>query len=236
MASKAIQLVSFINRDEPAALGCTAAMSPDLPIPWLSLTWESKKSWLAPDTVTLWSLPDSRGHFHKLWQYLTTTTRIHFVFAFHWGLKNNSPYLHKKTTNWRILVVVVKWHHCEMVIILFVLLWIENIYIPLPFTTSLWMMLAWLNLWLGNFLPFEGSAKSQQSEKSEAKKEEGKKDNLITGQAWLSKGEKSNLQFCLTFWKSLECFRKEFWMSWDMISRVLHWEFFVVWIKLTLKV
>lgn len=37
IASKAIQLVSFINRDEPAALGCTAAMSPDLPIPWVSL-------------------------------------------------------------------------------------------------------------------------------------------------------------------------------------------------------
>ena len=27
------------------------------------------------------------------------------------GLKNDSPNLHKKTTNWRILVVVVKWRH-----------------------------------------------------------------------------------------------------------------------------
>ena len=30
-----------------------------------------------------------------------------------WGLKNNSPNLHKKTTNWRILVVVVKCRHRE---------------------------------------------------------------------------------------------------------------------------
>ena len=32
-----------------------------------------------------------------------------------WGLKNNSPNLHKKTTNWRILVVVVKWRHRAIV-------------------------------------------------------------------------------------------------------------------------
>lgn len=37
MASNTIELVSFISKDEPAALGCTAAMSPDLPIPWLNL-------------------------------------------------------------------------------------------------------------------------------------------------------------------------------------------------------
>ena len=35
-----------------------------------------------------------------------------------WGLKNNSPNLHKKTTNWRILVVVVKW--CHRAIVLFI--------------------------------------------------------------------------------------------------------------------
>ena len=28
-----------------------------------------------------------------------------------WGLKSNNPNMHKKTTNWRILVVVVKWRH-----------------------------------------------------------------------------------------------------------------------------
>ena len=33
-----------------------------------------------------------------------------------WGLKNNSPNLHKKTTNWRILVVVVKWRHRAIVL------------------------------------------------------------------------------------------------------------------------
>ena len=43
-----------------------------------------------------------------------TTTRIHLVFFFlteicqsRWGLNNNSPNLHEKTTNVRILVVVV---------------------------------------------------------------------------------------------------------------------------------
>ena len=34
-----------------------------------------------------------------------------------WGLKNNSPNLHKKTTNWRILVVVVKWCHRAIVLL-----------------------------------------------------------------------------------------------------------------------
>ena len=34
-----------------------------------------------------------------------------------WGLKNNSLNLHKKTTNSRILVVVVKWRHCAIVLI-----------------------------------------------------------------------------------------------------------------------
>ena len=33
-----------------------------------------------------------------------------------WGFKNNSPNLHKKTTNCRILVVVVRWHHRAMVL------------------------------------------------------------------------------------------------------------------------
>ena len=35
-----------------------------------------------------------------------------------WGLKNNSPNLHKKTTNWRILLVVVKWCHRAIVLLL----------------------------------------------------------------------------------------------------------------------
>ena len=39
-----------------------------------------------------------------------------------WGLKNNSPNLHKKTTNWRILVVVVKWCHRAIVLFRFRLL------------------------------------------------------------------------------------------------------------------
>lgn len=90
----------------------------------------------------------------------------------------------------------------------FVPFWIENICILLPLAASLWMMLAWRNLWSGNFLLSGGNVKSQQSAKRQAKKEKGKKNNLITGQAWLSKGEKSpcewsyflpNLQFCLTF-------------------------------------
>ena len=34
-----------------------------------------------------------------------------------WGLKNNSLNLHKKTTNWRILVVVVKWRHRAIVLL-----------------------------------------------------------------------------------------------------------------------
>ena len=34
-----------------------------------------------------------------------------------WGLKNNSLNLHKKTTNSRILVVVVKWRHRAIVLL-----------------------------------------------------------------------------------------------------------------------
>ena len=34
-----------------------------------------------------------------------------------WGLKNNSPNLQKKTTNWRILVLVVKWRHRAIVLL-----------------------------------------------------------------------------------------------------------------------
>ena len=44
------------------------------------------------------------------------------ICQFRWGLKNNSPNLHKKTTNWRILVVVVKWRHRAIVL----LLWSKN--------------------------------------------------------------------------------------------------------------
>ena len=33
------------------------------------------------------------------------------------GLKSNSPNMHKKTTNWRILVVVVKWRHLTIVLL-----------------------------------------------------------------------------------------------------------------------
>ena len=44
---------------------------------------------------------------------------FHFCFLIyicqsHWGLSKNSPNLHKKTTNWRILVVIVKWCHHAM--------------------------------------------------------------------------------------------------------------------------
>ena len=47
------------------------------------------------------------------WRHLNTTTRIHFVLLSYlslsprWGLKNNGSDLRKKTTNWRILVVVI---------------------------------------------------------------------------------------------------------------------------------
>ena len=34
-----------------------------------------------------------------------------------WGLKNNSPNLQKKTTNWRSLVVVVKWRHRAIIVL-----------------------------------------------------------------------------------------------------------------------
>ena len=44
------------------------------------------------------------------WRCLTTTIRIHFAFAFLFKFVN-SLNLRKKTTNWRILVVVVKWRH-----------------------------------------------------------------------------------------------------------------------------
>ena len=43
----------------------------------------------------------------------------HFCFLIYicpsrWDLSNNSPNLHQKTTNWRILVVIVKWCHHSM--------------------------------------------------------------------------------------------------------------------------
>lgn len=37
MASMARQFANFIITLEPAAFGCTAVMSPDLPMPWPSL-------------------------------------------------------------------------------------------------------------------------------------------------------------------------------------------------------
>ena len=56
-------------------------------------------------------------------QNLTTSTRIHFFFAFllnpFYILKHNSPNLHKKTSNWRtwrILVGVVEWRHHAIVL------------------------------------------------------------------------------------------------------------------------
>ena len=41
-----------------------------------------------------------------------------------WGLKNNSLNLHKKTANSRILVVVVKWRHRAIALLL--LLFLDN--------------------------------------------------------------------------------------------------------------
>ena len=57
------------------------------------------------------------------WRYWTTTARIHFGFVLflnlqsRWGLQNNSLNLQKKTTNSRILVVVVKWRHRSIVLL-----------------------------------------------------------------------------------------------------------------------
>ena len=64
----------------------------------------------------------SRNRTIARWWHLTTTTRIQFGFALllcqsRWGLKNNSLNLHKKTTNSRILVVVVKWRHRAIVLL-----------------------------------------------------------------------------------------------------------------------
>lgn len=57
------------------------------------------------------------------WQYLTTTARIHFVLAFLFTFVKNkkqtnkySPDFHMETTNWRIMVVAVKWHHTIIVL------------------------------------------------------------------------------------------------------------------------
>ena len=60
------------------------------------------------------------------WQYLTTTARIHFVLAFLFTFVKKkqtnkqtnkySPDFHKETTNWRIMVVAVKWHHTIIVL------------------------------------------------------------------------------------------------------------------------
>ena len=57
------------------------------------------------------------------WQYLTTTARIHFVLAFLFTFVKKkkqtnkySPDFHMETTNWRIMVVAVKWHHTIIVL------------------------------------------------------------------------------------------------------------------------
>ena len=64
------------------------------------------------------------------WQYLTTTARIHFVLAFLFTFVKKkkqtnkySPDFHKETTNWRILVVAVKWHHHTIIVLFFLGKW-----------------------------------------------------------------------------------------------------------------
>ena len=46
-----------------------------------------------------------------------------------WGLNTNNPNVHKKATNWRILVVVVKWRH--RAIVQLTLLILQLVYIPI---------------------------------------------------------------------------------------------------------
>ena len=61
---------------------------------------------------------DDQTHCFVQWAIFTMTT-FDFISFFSFlnffksrtGLKNDSPKLLKKTTNWRILVVVVKWRH-----------------------------------------------------------------------------------------------------------------------------
>ena len=76
------------------------------------------------------TLQDMLDRPFSQWQYLTTTARIHFVLAFLFTfVKKNkqtnkySPDFHKETTNWRILVVAVKWHHHTIIVLFFLGKW-----------------------------------------------------------------------------------------------------------------
>ena len=69
------------------------------------------------------TLQDMLDRPFSQWQYLTTTARIHFVLAFLFTFVKKkkqtnkySPDFHKETTNWRIMVVAVKWHHTIIVL------------------------------------------------------------------------------------------------------------------------
>ena len=41
MISNTKELVNLLSSDDPAALGCTSAISPDRPIPWPKWKWRS---------------------------------------------------------------------------------------------------------------------------------------------------------------------------------------------------
>ena len=76
------------------------------------------------------TLQDMLDRPFSQWQYLTTTARIHFVLAFLFTFVKKkkqtnkySPDFHKETTNWRILVVAVKWHHHTIIVIFFLGKW-----------------------------------------------------------------------------------------------------------------
>ena len=64
------------------------------------------------------------GYFHLENIWLQLAEFISFLLSYlnlsillRPGLKSNSPNMHKKTTNWRILVVVVKWRHLTIVLL-----------------------------------------------------------------------------------------------------------------------
>ena len=80
------------------------------------LSYSVKTNLTSPAGDKIESRPFSRR------RHMTRTTRIYFFFfsLINWSiplrLKKRKPFLHKKTTNWSILVVVIQWRHRAIVL------------------------------------------------------------------------------------------------------------------------
>ena len=86
------------------------------------------------------------------WRYLTSvTTGIHFVFSLSFPLRLKKEAItlicirKQKTTNWRILVVGVKWRHRMIVCDIFSLMWFSHYGMLFSFRSRRYLW--WSDMW-----------------------------------------------------------------------------------------